>query len=413
MSQHKETPKSLERSMQDKGTNKGPIINASASQESPETDPVDYITSSIESTLRYPAPSYPVTRENAASFLEKARIDPSAKIIEKPTCLTILDNGRRISIATLGSFSLIIGKAKSRKTFFTNLLIAAVLKNSQMTEKISGRTHNAQNQVLIFDTEQSQYHASLSINRICRLVGVDKPENLIPFSLRRFSPDERQILIEEAIYRTPNLLMVLIDGGRDLLSSINDEYQATSLVSKLLRWSGELNIHIMCVLHQNKGDNNARGHLGSELVNKAESVLSVTKDSKNKSHSFVNAEFCRDVEPEPFAFEIDSDGLPRLLQNWTKNKVNDSGYDGPDYNDPSDEIRLQVLESVFNRIPKQRYKQLSGNLKDAFHVNGFDIADNRMVKIIQWYKQVDRLKWSGKEKTKNCWYEISNKDCIS
>ena len=32
------------------------------------------------------------------------------------------------------------------------------------------------------------------------------------------------------------------------------------------------------ILHQNKGDENARGHIGTELNNKAETVLLVEKD---------------------------------------------------------------------------------------------------------------------------------------
>ena len=35
------------------------------------------------------------------------------------------------------------------------------------------------------------------------------------------------------------------------------------------------------LLHQNKGDEHARGHIGTELSNKAETVLQVEKDEKN------------------------------------------------------------------------------------------------------------------------------------
>ena len=68
------------------------------------------------------------------------------------------------------------------------------------------------------------------------------------------------------------------------------------IASKLLKWTEEKNIHVVTVLHQNKNDGNARGHLGSELVNKAETVLSVTKDSKEKDISIVEAEYCRNKE---------------------------------------------------------------------------------------------------------------------
>ena len=35
-----------------------------------------------------------------------------------------------------------------------------------------------------------------------------------------------------------------------------------------MQWTGEQNIHIQTVLHLNKGDDNARGHIGTELNTK-------------------------------------------------------------------------------------------------------------------------------------------------
>ena len=35
------------------------------------------------------------------------------------------------------------------------------------------------------------------------------------------------------------------------------------------------------MLHLNKGDNNVRGHIGTEMSNKAETVLVITKSAEN------------------------------------------------------------------------------------------------------------------------------------
>ena len=42
----------------------------------------------------------------------------------------------------------------------------------------------------------------------------------------------------------------------------------------------EYDLHIHCVLHLNKGDNNVRGHIGTEMSNKAETVLVINKDNE-------------------------------------------------------------------------------------------------------------------------------------
>ncbi len=68
-------------------------------------------------------------------------------------------------------------------------------------------------------------------------------------------------------------------------------------------------------MHQNKSDFNARGHIGTELVNKAETVISISVDEKEKELSIVEAQQCRNKEFQPFAFEIDENGLPRLVEN--------------------------------------------------------------------------------------------------
>ena len=49
---------------------------------------------------------------------------------------------------------------------------------------------------------------------------------------------------------------------------------------------GERDIHIHTVLHQNKGTR-TQGHIGTELSNKAETVLQVEKDENNPDISTV------------------------------------------------------------------------------------------------------------------------------
>ena len=69
----------------------------------------------------------------------------------------------------------------------------------------------------------------------------------------------------------------------------------------------------MVVLHQNKNDLNARGHIGTEIDNKAETTLSVAKSKQNKDISEVNPDYCRNLDFEPFAFTMDEDFKPVLI----------------------------------------------------------------------------------------------------
>lgn len=60
-----------------------------------------------------------------------------------------------------------------------------------------------------------------------------------------------------------------------MVCDINSPGESTRIISKLMQWTDEKQIHLHTILHQNKGDENARGHIGTELNNKAESVLLV------------------------------------------------------------------------------------------------------------------------------------------
>lgn len=215
-------------------------------------------------------------------------------------------------IGTLGNILSIIGKAKSRKSFFIGMAVSASVAKENVISVLTNELPQSQRNVLYFDTEQGKYHVQKALKRICTITGVSEPTNLNTYGLRTLNPIERAELIEYAIYNTPNLGIVFIDGIKDLITSINDEEQATMIVSKLMKWSEEKNILIVTVLHQNKGDNNARGHIGTELNNKAETVLSVSKSTENEMVSIVQAEMCRNLEPESFAFEIDQNGIPYI-----------------------------------------------------------------------------------------------------
>ena len=125
-------------------------------------------------------------------------------------------------------------------------------------------------------------------------------ENLEFLALRKYTPEQRIRIVEQAIYNTPDIALVIIDGIRDMVYDINSPGESTRIISKLMQWTDDRQIHIHTILHQNKGDENARGHIGTELNNKAETVLLVEKDKSNGDISNVSAMHIRAMDFEPF-----------------------------------------------------------------------------------------------------------------
>ncbi len=234
--------------------------------------------------------------------VKEAIIRPDEKIKAIEHILWIEDRGNWLPIASRGNLSCIIGKAKSRKTFFITMICAA-FSTGRLFEKF--KALQSSEKVVLFDTEQGRYRALKVLNRILHLSG--RFDNLEVLSLRKYSPFERIQIIQEYL-QSNKVSIAFIDGVRDLVTDFNNLEKSSELVNELMRLSEVYNCHICTVLHMNKADTNARGHLGTELMNKAETVISISKE-KMSSFSDVEPVYTRDIEFTSFQFTV-IDNLP-------------------------------------------------------------------------------------------------------
>jgi hypothetical protein len=313
----------------------------------------------------------------------------------------------QIPVFNLGDFSLIIGKAKSRKSFFVSSLIASCLTKNDILENISGTLPQSKSKVIYFDTEMARYDVQKSTSRI--LAQSDKKDNLKVFCLRKLTPAERLQFVEETIEREhKNTGLVVIDGIKDLITSINDEEQANIIASKLLKWTETYNIHIISVLHQNKGkeDRNARGHLGTELTNKAQTVLEVSKSDVDDKISVVIPLLTRGIEPPVIAFEINEQGIPVIAENFelrTETKKNKF-----DVNSISVIDRTNLLDYAYKKADNLSYKELQTQLKIATKTFlGRALGDNQLVELITLLKNGDLI---TQDKPKAPYYRTADTD---
>jgi hypothetical protein len=299
-------------------------------------------------------------------------------------------------LGTLGDFGLVIGKAKSRKTFFISIAVSSALGKDLILNRFKSHLPYDKDEVVYFDTEQSKYYVQKAVKRICTQINQPEPKNLHAYHLRSLAPSERLQFIEAEIYSNDKIGFVVIDGIKDLVTSINDESEATMIASKLLKWTEERNIYILTVLHQNKSDNNARGHIGTELINKAQTVLSITKAEKNNDISIVEPQQCRDKEPEIFAFEIDEFGIPFEAENFElRTETNNNKFDVTHIEDYK---KFKLLTEVFSKGESFSYNDLKIQLQFAFQSQlGEKLADNRAKILITYCKNKN---WLLQEKPK-------------
>ncbi|NCA74866.1 MAG: mobilization protein [Alphaproteobacteria bacterium] len=240
--------------------------------------------------------------------------------IEKPqTVLSINESDFQSVLCTLGNISLIQGQAKSRKSFLMSFVVTALITGKYL--KFTGSMPEEKRKILFFDTEQGLFHSKKVQERIYRLSGlsVDAEFQFLEFyNLRPYNYKERIEIINHLILSKNDVGFVIIDGIRDLVKDINDAGEATNITGLLMKWSDQKEIHIMNVLHENKGDRNSRGHVGSELQNKSESVIRVSREPDRKDFSRVEPVFLRDRDFEEFLFSISNEGDPELVEKFSK-----------------------------------------------------------------------------------------------
>ena len=271
-------------------------------------------------------------QEEMGQLLAKLRVDSTIEVSQPPKALEMVFGQNSYIIGTLGNFSLIQGKAKSRKSFFLSALTAAASTDQLVCEHLRGYVFPRK--VIYVDTEQGDFHvakAKKRIHEMAYLQGNVNYEHFDYYPLRSLDTNALRLAAVEYLFRTvDNIGYMVIDGIADVASKgVNDEEEATAIASKLLKWTADYSCHITVVLHENKHDRNAKGHLGAYLVQKAESTFSAKKSENNRDITEITPEYTRNIEPPAIEMtiggfdlvefsEIETDEFYNRTRVWTE-----------------------------------------------------------------------------------------------
>jgi hypothetical protein len=333
------------------------------------------------------------TGDQLAQILSRERIDINEDIPEDVPCLVVEIGGQKFTFGTLGNFSVLIGRAKGGKTTSLRFFIAAAIAPVAV-DLLHATFPEGKRKVLWFDTEMGRRHVHKGLKQAYALAGSPANPDVECYALRKYNPKDKLELIQHAIYNTPGVGLVVIDGIRDLIHDINSPAEATEIAALLLRWTEERQIHILTILHQNKNDANARGHVGTELVNKAETVAAVNKDDKDNNLFIVEPEYCRERDFPAFAFRYGENNLPAIMPDWTaetpiQQRRNITAFD------VAPETHIKVLRELFADQQPKKYKDLENSLSVKFLAYDVRLTQRATVLFITWYKDNGYLKDTG------------------
>ena len=213
-------------------------------------------------------PIHATTAENGLSvpYLEIAGEDEPIKYL-----FTLGDKYGLIARANLHTLR---GAPKTGKSAAGLALIAAALKG----EFIGIKANRDNLAVLWIDTEQDKNTLRQKARAVLDMAGLDaQPEALKVVTLRGYgSPAECLGIAIKAINdNAPDL--VFLDGIVDLCEDFNDNTESLKVVKRLEAATEQTGAAILCLIHTNKKDDEARGHLGAFLVHKSGEIYQVNK----------------------------------------------------------------------------------------------------------------------------------------
>lgn len=316
--------------------------------------------------------------EELESYLTKGEIKATDKITIPPEILFVGD----CTIATFGNFSASTGKAKSKKTFNISAMVAAAVTNTTVLN-YRASLPDGKRKILYFDTEQSKFHCHSVLERIYKLSGLSLQKDdsrLMFWGLREYTPKLRIALIDYALRKYDGVGLVIIDGLRDLMYDINNGKEATDVMTVLMAWTSVYDLHIHTVLHLNKNDNNPRGHIGTELENKAETVLVISKNVQNNSISEVKPMHMRDKEFSTFAFHIDDNKLPVLDSGFSVTVVKKKERSLVSLDDKTHQ---EILGKIFADKAPAKYNDLVEAAAKAYEEAGFQHGINGIKNLLK------------------------------
>ena len=167
-----------------------------------------------------------------------------------------------------------------------------------------------------------------------------------------------------------------------------------------MRWTDDRQIHIHTILHQNKNDEHARGHIGTELNNKAETIMQIEPDKDDKSISAVEALHIRDRDFEPFAFRINDECLPETVEFYQPQK-RQVGRPSKEPFDPYKEIPENMHRSALNAAFEDGningYDNFLERLKEGYGRQGIKLGYNKAVKMATFLSNKRMVVKEGKE----------------
>ena len=333
-----------------------------------------------------PAPEDPDSTLQKYAYL---RIDDKTLIEEPEPLITISGE----TVATQGNTVTVSGPTKQGKSAVGSVILTGAITCLAYDgfDGLEVKRNIQRHAVLHFDTEQSRYKHYQNVQAIKRRAYIQAlPDHFMSYNLRqlelaKYEQTTREIF-EAAYFKHGGIHLALIDGIADYIVDPNDQITSNAIIKFFDKLSVEFNTCILFIVHVNPNSDKERGHLGSQLQRKSESVISIKKD-ETEGISFIEPKFMRnagnaDIEVIQFKYdkekgyhvycgnrnaegETDKDRVRIQKIKETAKQV--FGLDALDFSEAKDKI--MVCTSKGDRTAREFFKEMNAH---SFILQGED-----------------------------------------
>ena len=267
-------------------------------------------------------PSKPLLDESGSmdnpevkSYLERilgSKFDIKVKPVSKPSTLFVQDAsiGQYVGIGGDGEMITFLGLQKTRKSAIASACASCFITGGT-NKTLRFRASHDGRALVHLDTEQGENDYYNTVKGMLRMSGhpLDaNPPNLYSFRLTDYTAKEKLEFFNYAVNTIPDIGCFLLDGIVDLCMDYNDLRETRELVENLRRMASKHRFLLINVLHNARSTGKARGHLGTELLNKGKCNINVTKDEIANYSTFKIEDLRGAQEPDSFDFTHDANG---------------------------------------------------------------------------------------------------------
>jgi hypothetical protein len=229
------------------------------------------------------------------------------------------------------TINVIQGQAGVHKSRLAEIICSAFLKAHNCNNELLGfkRTNfDATHTIVYVDTERNlseQFPSALQSIQI--KAGFDKFEHPLNFeyiSLLQINRKDRFSALNDYLnyikLKTNNPLFIVLDVSTDCIEDFNKTDKSMELIDLMNIAINEHNVIFLCLIHENPKSDKARGHFGTELMNKASTVMQVgfEKDASQNDTNIIRVKYlkCRSTARHtPFHIKYCNDAKGLVLAN--------------------------------------------------------------------------------------------------